>query len=183
MICIAASGIMGSKCPSTRTASSICLTCTSAGTDACLFGRDGNHRLMMAKLLGVARIPCCVHARHLAWQQIRERVAALGPERCWQEVDPGPGDASGPGGPAPARRRACRRRVWTVAAAQDPVAIRHAARPAAAQAGERDPGRHGGGAGGCVAGRRDGATGAGDRRRGGPRCGAAARVRHVAGEP
>lgn len=53
-----------------------------------LFGRDGNHRLMMAKLLGVARIPCRVHARHLAWQQIRERVAALGSERCWREVDP-----------------------------------------------------------------------------------------------
>ena len=53
-----------------------------------LFGRDGNHRLMMAKLLGVARIPCRVHARHLGWQQIRERVAMLGPDRCWEEVDP-----------------------------------------------------------------------------------------------
>ena len=39
--------------------------------------------LAMAKLLGVKRIPCHVRARHLAWQQLRDRVAAYGPERCW----------------------------------------------------------------------------------------------------
>ena len=52
-----------------------------------LFGNDGNHRLMIAKLLGVERIPCHVRARHLAWQQLRDRVATDGPDRCWEVVD------------------------------------------------------------------------------------------------
>ena len=46
-----------------------------------LLGNNGNHRLMIAKLLGVERIPCHVRARHLAWQLHRERVAAADPER------------------------------------------------------------------------------------------------------
>ena len=53
-----------------------------------LFGNNGNHRVAMAKLLGVKRIPCHVRARHLAWQQLRDRVAAYGHERCWDVIDP-----------------------------------------------------------------------------------------------
>ena len=44
-----------------------------------LFGNDGNHRLSMAKILGVERIPCHVRARHLAWQQIRDRGRHIRP--------------------------------------------------------------------------------------------------------
>ena len=51
-----------------------------------LFGNDGNHRLAMAKILGVERIPCRVMSRHLDWQYVREQVLALGPERCWEAV-------------------------------------------------------------------------------------------------
>ena len=53
-----------------------------------LYGGAGNHRLMMARVLGIERIPCYVHARHLEWQRIRERVAALGPDRWRDEADP-----------------------------------------------------------------------------------------------
>jgi len=51
-----------------------------------LFGNDGNHRLAIAKMLGVERIPCRVMGRHLEWQYVREQVSALGPERCWEAV-------------------------------------------------------------------------------------------------
>ena len=44
-----------------------------------LFGNNGNHRLAIAKLLGVERIPCHVRARHLEWQRIRDRIATDGP--------------------------------------------------------------------------------------------------------
>ena len=54
------------------------------GRDGCLLvGNNGNHRLFLAKLLGVERIPCVVRARHLRWQQLRECVARSGPEPCW----------------------------------------------------------------------------------------------------
>ena len=52
-----------------------------------LFGNNGNHRLTIAKILGVERIPCRVRARHQAWQQLRDRIATHGPERCWKVVD------------------------------------------------------------------------------------------------
>ena len=51
-----------------------------------LFGNDGNHRLAMANILGVERIPCRVMSRHLDWQYVREQVLALGSERCWEVV-------------------------------------------------------------------------------------------------
>ena len=54
-----------------------------------LFGNDGNHRLAMAKVLGIDRMPCFVRARHLEWQQLRDTVAAYGPVDCWRVVDPG----------------------------------------------------------------------------------------------
>jgi hypothetical protein len=41
-----------------------------------LFGNNGNHRLAIAKVLGLKHIPCWVRGRHLLWQQTRERVAA-----------------------------------------------------------------------------------------------------------
>lgn len=53
-----------------------------------LFGNNGNHRLAIAKILGVERIPCHVRARHLVWQQLRDRVTKHGPETCWEAVDP-----------------------------------------------------------------------------------------------
>ena len=40
-----------------------------------LFGNNGNHRLAMAKILGLERIPCRVRARHLLWQRTRDKVA------------------------------------------------------------------------------------------------------------
>ena len=48
-----------------------------------LVGNNGNHRLFMAKLLGVEVIPCVVRARHLTWQQLRDRVVMDGTEQCW----------------------------------------------------------------------------------------------------
>ena len=44
-----------------------------------LFGDNGNHRLALARLFGVERIPCRVRARHLTWQLIREQVAGAAP--------------------------------------------------------------------------------------------------------
>lgn len=53
-----------------------------------LFGSDGNHRLAMARLLNVIRIPCLVRARHMEWQRIRALVARHGADKCWRHVDP-----------------------------------------------------------------------------------------------
>lgn len=53
-----------------------------------LFGNDGNHRLAMAKLLNVARVPCLVRARHMKWQRIRALMARHGADKCWKYVDP-----------------------------------------------------------------------------------------------
>lgn len=39
-----------------------------------IFGNGGNHRFAMAKLLGIEQMPCVVHARHLGWQNVREKV-------------------------------------------------------------------------------------------------------------
>jgi hypothetical protein len=41
-----------------------------------LYGMEGNHRLAIAKLLGVPQIPCLVRARHRQWQEAREAIAA-----------------------------------------------------------------------------------------------------------
>lgn len=40
-----------------------------------LFGNNGNHRLAIARIIGLKRIPCWVRGRHLQWQQLRERIA------------------------------------------------------------------------------------------------------------
>ena len=42
-----------------------------------LFGNAGNHRFAMAVLLKIERIPCIVRARHIEWQEVRERVHAV----------------------------------------------------------------------------------------------------------
>ena len=53
-----------------------------------LLGDNGNHRLAIARLVNVRRIPCFVRARHLEWQRVRTLVARHGPDRCWRFVDP-----------------------------------------------------------------------------------------------
>lgn len=40
-----------------------------------ILGFTGIQRLAMAKVAGVTRMPCMVHARHVEWQFVRERVA------------------------------------------------------------------------------------------------------------
>lgn len=40
-----------------------------------LFGNNGNHRLAIARIIGLRQIPCWVRGRHLEWQQLRERIA------------------------------------------------------------------------------------------------------------
>ena len=47
-----------------------------------VLGSNGNHRIPIAILLGVERVPCYVRARHLEWQLVREKVATMGAERC-----------------------------------------------------------------------------------------------------
>ncbi len=41
-----------------------------------LFGNNGNHRLAIARKVGLEYIPCWVRGRHAKWQQLRENVAA-----------------------------------------------------------------------------------------------------------
>jgi hypothetical protein len=53
-----------------------------------LFGNNGNHRLAIANILRIDRMPCQVRARHLGWQMIREQIAKYGPDECWNVVDP-----------------------------------------------------------------------------------------------
>ena len=51
-----------------------------------LYGRAGNHRLAIAKILKLDRLACLVRARHAEWQELRENLfrnhssRALGPE-------------------------------------------------------------------------------------------------------
>ncbi len=52
-----------------------------------LLGRNGNHRLSMAKVLGLGRVYCRVRARHPDWERIRTLVRRHGPDRCWSFVD------------------------------------------------------------------------------------------------
>ena len=53
-----------------------------------IFGNGGNHRFAMAKLLGIDRMPCIVHARHLDWQNVRERVLGNGIESATRTYGP-----------------------------------------------------------------------------------------------
>ena len=39
-----------------------------------LFGNNGNHRLAIAKVLGLKHIPCWVRGRHALWQQVRQET-------------------------------------------------------------------------------------------------------------
>jgi hypothetical protein len=45
-----------------------------------LYGRAGNHRLAIAKILNLDFIPCLVRARHADWQAMRERLFAVARE-------------------------------------------------------------------------------------------------------
>ena len=51
-----------------------------------VFGNNGNHRLALAKLLGITKIPCYVRARHLEWQQLRDRILTAGYEAKLEAV-------------------------------------------------------------------------------------------------
>jgi hypothetical protein len=53
-----------------------------------LFGNNGNHRLAIAKILRLDRIPCWVRSRHLLWQQVREKVAADLRENPSMQLEP-----------------------------------------------------------------------------------------------
>ncbi|MFC4989666.1 hypothetical protein [Saliphagus infecundisoli] len=49
----------------------------NVGRDGALLWRHrGLHRLSIAKLLGVDRIPIYVLARHAGWQRVRDRLRA-----------------------------------------------------------------------------------------------------------
>ena len=53
------------------------------GRDGEIFlGRDGNHRIAMAKILAIETVPCRVYARHGIWQEVRELALLSGPEAC-----------------------------------------------------------------------------------------------------
>ena len=58
------------------------------GVGQILFGRNGNHRLAMARVLGLPRIYCRVRARHQSWAQIREHLRDHRPGQDWSVVDP-----------------------------------------------------------------------------------------------
>jgi hypothetical protein len=45
-----------------------------------LYGRQGNHRYAIARLLNLEFIPCVVHVRHIEWQEVREKAFDLGPD-------------------------------------------------------------------------------------------------------
>jgi hypothetical protein len=47
-----------------------------------LYGRDGNHRLAMAKILAIGQIPCLVYVRHVLWQEVRDLLATTGEQAC-----------------------------------------------------------------------------------------------------
>ena len=47
-----------------------------------IYSADGNHRLHVAKLLGVRVFPVLVRMRHLRWQVIREAIKANEVEKC-----------------------------------------------------------------------------------------------------
>ena len=44
-------------------------------TGELILGNNGNHRVAIAKVLGIERIPCWVRSRHSQWQEVRGNVA------------------------------------------------------------------------------------------------------------
>ena len=46
-------------------------------TGELILGNNGNHRVAIAKVLEIERIPCWVRSRHSLWQEVRENVARL----------------------------------------------------------------------------------------------------------
>ena len=46
-----------------------------------LYGNRGNHRLAIARVLGLEHIPCQVRTRHESWQRLREQLAKMAPRR------------------------------------------------------------------------------------------------------
>ena len=44
-------------------------------TGELILGNNGNHRVAIAKVLDIERIPCWVRSRHSLWQEVRENVA------------------------------------------------------------------------------------------------------------
>ena len=52
--------------------------CVAIGRDGTLYSDEGRHRLFIAKVLGLDEIPVRVLIRHIAWQRIRDQVAACG---------------------------------------------------------------------------------------------------------
>jgi hypothetical protein len=61
-------------------------------TGEILYGRAGNHRLAIAKILNLEHITCLVHARHAEWQDLRERTYRVAPERRRAELGDGLAD-------------------------------------------------------------------------------------------
>jgi hypothetical protein len=47
-----------------------------------LFGRAGNHRFTMARILKLEKVPCIVHTRHETWQDTREKMLDF----SWSEL-------------------------------------------------------------------------------------------------
>ena len=41
-----------------------------------ILGNNGNHRVAIAKVLGIDRIPCWVRSRHSLWQEVRENAVS-----------------------------------------------------------------------------------------------------------
>ena len=67
----------GFVCPTSKSGRPKTLPHVHIGRDGrFLFGNNGNHRLAIAKIIGLSEIPCWVRGRHLEWQKVRERVAA-----------------------------------------------------------------------------------------------------------
>lgn len=45
-------------------------------TGELILGNNGNHRVAIAKVLRLGRIPCWIRSRHLYWQRVRDEIAA-----------------------------------------------------------------------------------------------------------
>jgi len=57
-----------------------------------LYGRAGNHRLAIAKILNLDHIICLVHARHTEWQNLRERLFSVASESRRAQLEQGLAD-------------------------------------------------------------------------------------------
>lgn len=63
-----------------------------------IWGPGGNHRLSLAKILDLERIPVRIHARHAEWQKVRERMSRLGEDSVPDDLKGHPDlDGLGPG--------------------------------------------------------------------------------------